>query len=136
MNTEKDLKRIITKRKTGEERLSIDGKELNHTMKEFWQWSQSDIVSNATRGVFAEFIVATALGIIGKSVRDEWNAYDLLSPEGIKIEVKSAAYIQSWTQREYSKISFSIKKAKYWDSETNRLGKTMKRHADVYVFTF
>ena len=29
----------------------------------FWQWTASDLVSNSTRGVLAEFLVARALGL-------------------------------------------------------------------------
>jgi hypothetical protein len=61
-------------------------------------------------------------------------AYDLTTPEGIKIEVKSAAYVQTWYQRVLSKISFSIKSARHWDPESNILLAEPKRHADVYVF--
>jgi hypothetical protein len=91
-------------------------------------------LSNATRGRFAEFIVGTAIGINSENLRDEWDAYDLITDDGIKIEVKSAAYIQSWDQKRFSTISFSIKPTKYWDAETNIYRNEPKRHADVYVF--
>lgn len=94
----------------------------------------SDLISNATRGRLAEFIVATALRIDLKEVRDEWKAYDLLTPEGIKVEVKSAAYVQSWNQKKPSVITFDTKASRYWDSETNIQSKESKRQADVYVF--
>ena len=61
-----------------------------------------------------------------------WLSYDLLSPEGIKIEVKTSAYIQSWKQKAFSKISFGIAKTKFWDG-LDYVGEK-KRHADVYVF--
>ena len=60
------------------------------------------------RGLLAEYIVAHALDL-ADAVRSEWDAYDLLLPNGIKLEVKSAAYIQSWYQKEYSNISFAIR---------------------------
>jgi hypothetical protein len=88
-------------------------------------------LSNATRGRFAEFIVGTAMGLDPKNLRDEWAAYDLTTDEGIKIEVKSASYIQSWNQKRLSNISFSIKPAKYWDAETNMLYGKPERHADM-----
>lgn len=94
----------------------------------------SDLVSNATRGRLAEYIVARALGISTAGVRDEWAAYDLITPHGIRIEVKSAAYLQSWHQTALSKITFSIRKARTWDSKTNLLDDTPVRSADVYVF--
>ncbi|MCJ7615105.1 MAG: hypothetical protein MUO43_01005, partial [Desulfobacterales bacterium] len=52
---------------------------------------------------------------------------------GIKIEVKSAAYIQSWYQRELSNITFGIGKRGY-DEQTNHLDSESKRQADIYIF--
>ena len=43
------------------------------------------------RGLLAEYIVAHALDL-ADAVRSEWDAYDLLLPNGIKIEVKSRNY--------------------------------------------
>ena len=60
------------------------------------RWANSDLVSNVTRGVLAEYIVAHAVGVSTAIVRDEWAAYDLETPDGIKLEVMPAAYIQSW----------------------------------------
>lgn len=128
------LDRIQATLKSGEEQLTYNEKPLDFSLLDFWRWSVSDILSNATRGRFAEFIVATAININRTELRDEWSAYDLITPEGIKLEIKSAAYIQSWFQRALSKISFSTKSALYWDSMTNKQSDTKKRHADVYVF--
>lgn len=62
----------------------------------FWRWSASDLVSNTMRGVLAEYIVALAMGIdTEEGVRREWDAYGLVLGDGTKVEVKSAAYIQS-----------------------------------------
>jgi len=129
-----NLKLIHPFPKSGKENLTVYDKKSKYKLEDFWRWNMSDLISNATRGILAEFIVATAIGLDPANVRNEWDAYDLLSPEGIKIEVKTSAYIQSWFQKEYSKISFSIKPARAWDPETNILGDEIKRHADVYVF--
>jgi hypothetical protein len=128
------LDRIQVTLKTGNEHLAYNGKSLDFSLMDFWRWSVSDILSNATRGRLAEFIVATATNIDTTKCREEWNAFDLETPGGIKLEIKSAAYLQSWFQRTLSKISFSTKPALYWDSLTNNFSKTAKRHADVYVF--
>src|SRR5690606_17559862 len=63
-----------------------------------------------------------------------WDAFDVKTDNGIKIEVKSAAYIQSWEQRKYSKITFSIKKVRHWDTNVGLSRGEAKRQADVYVF--
>jgi hypothetical protein len=128
------LDRIQVTLKTGNEHLAYNGKSLDFSLMDFWRWSVSDILSNATRGRLAEFIVATATNIDTTKCRAEWSAFDLETPGGIKLEIKSAAYLQSWFQRTLSKISFSTKPALYWDSLTNNFSKTAKRHADVYVF--
>lgn len=129
-----ELKKIEATPKTGKETLTENGFDRNYTLLDFWRWSVSDILSNATRGRFAEFIVGTAIGLNPNNLRDEWDAYDLTTDEGIKIEVKSAAYIQSWNQKNFSSISFSIKTARYWDAISNMRNETSKRHADIYVF--
>lgn len=74
-------------RKTGEESFVFNGESTNIKLQEFWSWSSSDILNNAMRGVLAEFIVASSLGI-ADSCRVEWDAYDIITKEGIKIEVK------------------------------------------------
>lgn len=129
-----NLPPVETTPKSGEEELTYNGENIGYKLLNFWQWSVSDILSNATRGRFAEFIVGTAIQLDSNSIRDEWGAYDLESKNGIKIEIKSASYIQSWSQKDYSTISFSIKPAKYWDAENGMSKGVAKRHADVYVF--
>lgn len=127
-----DLSPINVAIKTGEELFTgVEKGEL--TLKDFWQWSSSDLVSNATRGILAEFIVAFALGL-NEGVRNEWDPYDLKTDRSIKIEVKSAAYVQSWYQQKLSNITFNIQPTSSWDYKTNRFTKEKKRQADVYVF--
>jgi hypothetical protein len=130
----KELSRICPVRKSGNEPLHLNGHPLGVTLLDFWRWSSSDLVSNTTRGVLAEFIVASALGIKLDSVRDEWGAFDLITPEGITIEVKSAAYIQSWNQRSLSFITFRVPKTRAWNADTNVQEKEPRRQAQVYVF--
>lgn len=120
--------------KTGDELMSSQDEPVAKLI-DFWKWYASDIVSNATRGSLAEFIVATSIGIdLANSVRMEWDDYDLISPEGIRIEVKSGAYIQSWEQKDYSRINFSIKESHSWSSEVRAQEEVPVRHSDVYVF--
>jgi len=127
---DKGLEKQLITLKTGDEHLSGTGK----TLLDFWRWNGSDLASNTTRGLLAEFIVASALGIDLSIPREEWSAWDLTSPEGIRIEVKSAAYLQSWTQQKLSKIIFSIRPARAWDHTSGRMTQEPQRSADVYVF--
>ncbi|MGC3992257.1 MAG: hypothetical protein QM796_21685 [Chthoniobacteraceae bacterium] len=106
---------------------------IGRTLGDFWQWSGSDLVSNIFRGWLAEYIVACALGI-DTGVRTNWVSYDLLAPDGTRIEVKASGYVQSWLQRTLSKPRFSIREARSWDAETNTTAIQAIRAADVYVF--
>jgi hypothetical protein len=115
-----------------EEKLTDSGQCIASIL-EFWQWAYSDLVSNATRGVLAEFIVARALGCTGP-VRDAWDATDLLTPDRIKVEVKTSAYLQSWAHEKESRICFSIRPSRAWSAETNVFEAEVRRQADVYVF--
>ena len=101
------LARISASRKTGAEPFTAAGWPAGATVADFWGWSRSDLLDNTERRVLAEFIVASALGIPTDGVRESWAAWDLATPGGVRVEVKSAAYLQSWAQKELSKISFS-----------------------------
>jgi len=120
-------------RKTGEEPFRDGGVLLNRTLLDFWRWSASDLVGNALRGVLAEYIVACALDL-PQAVRVEWDAFDLKTPNGLSIEVKSAAYLQSWDQKALSKITFGIQPTRAWEAATNDYTGHLRRQADVYVF--
>jgi len=128
-----NLGRIQAHLKTGSEPLTLSGKPLPFNLLDFWRWNGSDIISNATRGRLAEFIVATATKVDLNSPRDEWQSYDLETPDKIKIEIKLSSYIQSWHQNNLSKISFSIRPARDWNNETGIQSTVPQRHADVYV---
>jgi len=120
-------------RRAGTERFRAGSKEADFDLLSFWQWSCSDLLSNATRGIVAEFLVAQALDIADE-VREEWAAYDLKTKEGVTIEVKSAAYCQRWHQDKLSRISFVVPKTRAWDPTTNRMSDKPVRQAQVYVF--
>ena len=52
----------------------------------------------------------------------------------VRVEVKSAAYLQSWAQKRLSTISFSTPKTLAWDADTGEFAAVAQRHAQVYVF--
>jgi hypothetical protein len=124
---------LVVTRKTGREPFRAGAATLGFDLLSFWQWSASDLVSNALRGRLAEFLVAQALGIAG-GVRAEWDAYDLLAAIGLTIEVKSSAYLQTWAQKAPSTICFDIAPTRYWSPATNELAAEPRRPADLYVF--
>ncbi len=65
-----------------------------------WRWAYSDLRSNAVRGVLAEYLVGQSLGVDMSQRRQEWAAWDLQTPDGVKVEVKCGAYIQAWAAPE------------------------------------
>lgn len=107
------------------------------TLRDFWRWMGSDLVSNTTRGVFAEFLVAHALEA-ADGVREEWAPYDVATREtrAIKIEVKTSACLQYWSQKARSVPRFDVAPKKAWDPATGRYSGELGRWSDVYVFCF
>lgn len=108
------------------------GHTLDFSIVDFWAWSQSDLVENRNRGILAEFLVMKALGI-ERPTRLEWDEVDLITENGIKVEVKSAAYIQSWKQTRFSTISFDISPRSKLLPDNNYTNEKF-RPADVYIF--
>ena len=106
----------------------------NATVGEYWRWAYSDIVGNTSRGLLAQFIVATALGDT-RPVVDIWAPYDVIAEDGTTIEVKSAAYLQSWGQTKFSRIQFQVPETWEWDAVSGEyVGAKPRRQAETYVF--
>lgn len=116
---------------SGQERFTLNGIDTSAQVLDFWCWMGSDLNDNLIRAALGEFIVATALG---DSVVDErrsgWRVFDILTPYGCKIEVKTSAYRQVWKQRKPSSLVFDVAQKIDWENGSN----APRRHADVYVF--
>lgn len=99
---------------------------------DFWRWAFSDLRMNDVRGVYAEWLVAKLLHL-DPPPRDSWDCCDIRTPDGKRIEVKSAAYVQAWNQTKPSRITFGSLRGRTWDPAT---GYSIERtfNADVYVF--
>ena len=114
----------------------LDGAEVftgsGASVRDFWQWAYSDLRANTARGILAEYLVALAVGSAG-GTRREWDDYDVLTRDGVRVEVKSSGYLQVWEQRTLSRITFSGLASRSWP-----LGGTLAAeasyNADVYVF--
>ena len=89
----------------GNEKFTLGGNDTGISVSEFWSWAYSDLLNNTLRGVLAEFLVKKSFSFLPpprKILRTDWTPYDLTSPSGRRIEVKSAAYLQSWTEDYFS----------------------------------
>lgn len=116
----------------GNEPFTLHGSDTSIMLQDFWRWAYSDLLNNTHRGVLAEFLVHSALET--KDVaRADWLPFDLTSPSGLRIEVKSSAYLQAWTlEGVFSQISFDIAKKFAWDGAT--YASMAMRNSDLYVF--
>ena len=110
---------------------------MHPDLNAFRKWACGDLVSNSNRGVFAEWLVGVALGVVdGGLPRKEWDSCDLRYG-GIAIEVKAAGLSQVWPQTQNSTPRFSVKPQKMaWDAATNvwETYDPPRRTADLYVF--
>ena len=127
------LNRIEIKMKSGDDQFASHYSNPNIKLSSFWKWSSSDLLTNTTRGILAEFLVASALDIV-KSPRIEWESHDLIFKSDVKIEVKSAAKYQTWNQKKASPIKFTIAKRYEWNGDTGEYSSERFRSADIYVF--
>ena len=118
---------------SGNEEFRGDGQGSSLRVIDYWKWSGSNLMDNTSRGVVAEFLVATAIGLHRKP-RVEWERYDLELRPGVTIEVKSSAYYQSWDQEQRSTVEFAIGRRKRWRAEKRRWSKERARWANLYVF--
>lgn len=113
----------------------LDGDErfvgLDANVRDFWAFAMSNLAINNVRGYLAEFFVAKAVGASG--ARIEWDAFDVLTPEGIRVEVKSVGRLQAWSQRRLSRISFGSMMGRTWTPEDGESPEATL-NADVYVF--
>lgn len=104
---------------------------VNATVTDFWRYAMSDLRMNNVRGYLAEFLVSQAVGATGTRV--EWDAYDVETTSGIKVEVKSSAYLQVWDQRQLSRIVFTGLTGRTWSPQGGESAEATL-NAEVYVF--
>lgn len=128
--------RLPVQRLAGDEVFS--GGEADMTVLDFWQWAYSSLNANVERGKLAEYLVARAVGVAGAPhVQEAWGDWDVLAPDGTKIEVKCSSYIQDWDQNDYSRIVFGGLKARelYYSEAVKPAAEISDANykADIYV---
>lgn len=119
----------------GNEQFSIGSNTINLTVNDFWRWSYSDLNDGICHSALAEFIVATSLEVpdlnqgLSRTLK---RPYDLISKDGYRIEVKSAAYNESADEEHPNCISFGIAPAEL--SGSIKEANTIHRKSDAFVF--
>lgn len=122
---------------TGNEEFTLHGARAGITVMDFWRWAFSDLINNTQRGVMAEFLVYSSLNrtTLDMQMRENWIPFDVTSPSGRRVEVKSASYIQAWTPENiFAQIRFDIGKKLAWDNAAANYASEAKRNCDLYVF--
>lgn len=117
---------------TGSEEFTLRGSGTGITIKDFWSWAYSDLLDNTQRGVMAEFLVYSSFKCYTPEMRINWLPFDITSPSGRRIEIKSAAYLQSWTTDFPSQIQYNIAPKLAWDGHS--YASEAKRNCDIFVF--
>ena len=103
------------------------------TVGDFWEWAYGDLVTNTVRSVFAEYVVALALGV-SERPRVEWDRYDL-TYRNVGIEVKAVGRVQAWTPASRPRSpAYDIAAKHSWDAATNTTAVDAGRAAAVWVF--
>lgn len=120
---------------TGLEKISDEHGNSVATVQDFWAWAYSNLTNNTERGAYAEYLVSIALEAEAIT-RIDWMPFDVLTPDGIRVEVKTSAYLQAWKQTNLSKIIFGIPQTHKYDFEADAYNYNAEliRQSDVYVF--
>ncbi len=125
----------VLERKSGEELFRAGPENLGPNLLDFWRWSASDLLGDATLGVIAEFIVSRALGLDSAARLSSRGACDFLLNYGrLKIAVSSASCIQSGTRVKPASIRFPLRSVPARNGSAGVLPVNLKKGADVYVF--
>ena len=71
--------------------MPLSGEEVvagtDATVVDFWRFALSNLRMNNARGYLVKFLVAKAVGSTG--LRIEWDPYNVLTPDGTTIDVKT-----------------------------------------------
>ncbi len=101
-------------------------------IKDFWQWTYSDLLISKNRDDVGLFLVANALDLT-RMPRINWGKIDLRYRKK-KIAVRTSGYIQSWKQKKPKRISFDISPKKGIDAKKEDSMTFRNRDAEIYIF--
>lgn len=95
------------------------------------------IMQNNLRGLWVELMVCELLGNDWEYAGSDWAAWDLERSDGLRIEVKQSARLQSWGASTSSpRFSIAAAKGHYPDGKNYVPNQSGKRLADLYVFAW
>lgn len=102
----------------------------------FQRWVAGDLTGNRMRGLYAEWMIADRLGLLGDdSSRIEWDMVDIRY-RGLHLEVKTSGNRQQWSSKE-TPARFSIApQTRIWNAHLNTSEQLSppRRTADLYIF--
>ncbi len=120
----------------------------NATSLDFWRCLFSDLCDDDVRGIFAEWMVGTLLGLpIASSRREFWDVSVFTLPDQTRIEIKSCALSQSrklanedairklhrsTANINPNRIRFGIRARSAVSPSSGKTGRRLK--SDIYVF--
>ena len=95
------------------------------------------VMQNNLRGLWVELMVFELLGDDWKHAGNDWSAWDLERIDGLRVEVKQSARLQSWgTSLSSPRFSIAPAKGHYPDGKNYVPNLSGKRLADLYVFAW
>ena len=101
--------------KTGKETFRVRGEDVDITILDYWRHTPSCWITPFAASWPSWS--AQALKRTNKP-RREWVAFDVQTESGIRVEVKSASYYQSWLKKPSRSFDISPQKV-VWDGDTN-----------------
>jgi len=102
------------------------------SIKDFWQWTYSDLLISHNRNDLGLFLVANALELT-KMPRIDWGGVELRY-RNKKIAVKTSGYVQSWRQKKPKRVLYDIAPKKGIDAKTEDSLTFRNREAEIYIF--
>ena len=95
------------------------------------------VMQNNLRGLWVELMVFELLGSGWKHAGNDWAAWDLERTDGLRVEVKQSAQLQSWgTSLSSPRFSIALTKGHYLDGKNYVPNLSGKRLADLYIFAW
>lgn len=121
------------------------------TVVEFWRWAFGNLCDDTLKGLYVEWLVGRLLGLdLPLGGRNGGTNSDLILDDGIRIEIKSTAYWQSWKlynetgralppeeieQRHFERLEKPLKfRLRRTRDAVDRSGTEARLWSDLYVF--